>query len=120
MNTISIKQTVLIIVAVSLTACTATEKVNVENALPALPEDCQPAVYRAGDVLPATFRVVGDVAYGDSGFSVACGRETVTERLRQQACKAGANGIRIKKEKGLDLWSSCYRVEAELFSVPGT
>lgn len=109
----------VLIVVISVTGCTATEKVKMAETVPPLPADCQPVVYRPGDATPTNFKVLGQVSYGDSGFSVSCGRETVTERLRQQACKAGANGIRIKEEKGMDLWSSCYRVDAELLSLGG-
>ena len=105
------------IAILSLAACAATEKVKVAETMPPLPADCQPVVYRSGDTLPARYKVLGEISYGDSGMSVSCGRDTVTERLRQQACKAGANGIRINKEKTMDLWSSCYRVDAELLSV---
>ena len=113
------KRIVQLLAIASLVGCAATEKVNVAETLAPLPPDCQPITYRDTNPPPAGYRVVGQVKYGDSGFSVSCGKDTVTERLRQQACNAGANGIRVTKEKGLDLWSSCYRVEAELISVPG-
>jgi hypothetical protein len=110
----------LFLAAASLAGCAATEKINVAKALPPLPPACKPVIYSDNNSPPAGYKVVGLVEYGDSGLSVECSKDMVMERMRQQACKAGANGILVKKVKGPGLeLSTCYRVEAELISIPG-
>ena len=105
-------------VLILLGGCSSSEKITMTETMAPLPADCQPVFYRPANPPPAGYKVLGQIKYGDTGFSVSCGQETVREKLRQQACKAGANGVYLKKEKGFDLISSCYRVEAELLSVP--
>ncbi len=81
-----------------------------------LPGDCRPLVFLPVDELPEGYEVVATVKHGDTGLSVHCSKEDIRIRMSAEACKAGANGIVIKKEKDPDIVSSCYRVSAEFIS----
>lgn len=57
--------------------------------------------------------VVGSIKAGDTGVSIECGKGYVIGVFRQEACSLGADLVNITYERGLDIWSSCYRAKAE-------
>lgn len=94
--------------------CASSKKIEISTKREALSADCQPRFFLPADKTPISYEKLGTLKFGDTGFSVSCGRDQVRESMRIEACKAGANGIFLVTEKNPDLWSTCYRVTAEL------
>ena len=61
--------------------------------------------------------ILGSIKSGDTGFSLECGKGYVLGIFRQEACALGADLINITYERGLDLWSSCYRAKADFLRL---
>ena len=58
---------------------------------------------------------LGSIKLGESGFSTACSEEHAIEILKNEACGIQADFIHITFENRPDLWSSCYRCEADFY-----
>jgi hypothetical protein len=96
--------------------CAPSTNLQTVTAKDPLPENCRPLIYRPNDEPPENYEVVATVRHGDAGMSIGCGKEAIREMMSTEACKAGANGILIKKESSPSLVSTCYRVTAEYIS----
>lgn len=57
--------------------------------------------------------VLGSIKAGDTGVSFECGEGYVLGIFRQEACALGADLVNITYERGIDIWSSCYRAKAD-------
>ena len=114
---IQFKTLIIIAAALVLQACASSENLQVASARPALPEDCKVRVYSPGEDRPGDYEVLGTVKFGDAGFSVSCGEDAIREAMRVEACRVGANGIIVIKEKFPSLASTCYRATADLVYV---
>lgn len=106
---------ILISLLISLGCAPSENVVNVESRDP-LPSNCRPEIFHSVDQLTGKYQMLELVEFGDAGMSVGCGKEEIREKLRVEACKAGANGILIVEEHNPSLVSTCYRVTAELIS----
>ena len=60
---------------------------------------------------------IGIVKIGDSGFSTDCDWNTVIEKAKMEARKAGGNVIKITEHKTPDFVSSCHRITAVIFRI---
>jgi len=60
----------------------------------------------------AACRDIGDAFVGDTGSSLDCGEERVTEQLRRVACRAGADTMVIRRVE--DPLSDCFQARARL------
>lgn len=96
--------------------CAPSSDLKTVEVKDSLPGDCRPLVFLPVDQLPESYELVATVKYGDTGLSVHCSKEDIRVKMSAEACRAGANGIVIKKEKDPDIVSSCYRVSAEFIS----
>jgi hypothetical protein len=76
--------------------------------------ECDARVLREQDPVEPGMVEVGDVFVGDSGFTVNCGRARMTEELRRQACRYGADAVRITLTHQPDFNSTCIRFDAKL------
>jgi hypothetical protein len=85
-----------------------------------LPANCQPHLVDLGEAVPSDALLLGEAGYGDTGFSIRCGRRRIHERLRMQACRCGADVVRIVKENEANVVSTCYRVRAEFYKLGAT
>lgn len=116
----SIGLLVLVLSMILVLGCAPREKVNVTSSRAALPENCPITLYGVNDKRPANYETLATIKLGEKGLSVSCSRNEVEAEMRTQACKAGANAIIVLKEKGPDVWSTCYRVTAELVYAEGS
>lgn len=64
--------------------------------------------------------ILGSVKIGDSGFSKNCDAISVAHILQVEASKLGANLIQITKLNKPDMWSTCYRVNANFIGIDTT
>jgi len=60
---------------------------------------------------------VGEINIGESSFSVSCSEEKAIEILKKEACSLQADIIVIKHENKPDLWSKCYRCQADFYQL---
>jgi hypothetical protein len=76
---------------------------------------CQPVITKQYFLPDSAARRVGEVRLRDSGFTTKCGEEQALAALRQEACMAGANVVKIVREQRPSFGSVCYRCEAVLY-----
>jgi len=100
----------------TILACAPSENVVKVESRDSLPANCQPDIFHSTDSLAGNYQTLELVEFKDAGMSVGCGKQEILEKLRLEACKAGANGILIIEEHNPSLVSTCYRVTAELIS----
>ena len=74
-------------------------------------------VLQTNDKQPEDAEVLGIVKVGDTGFSTKCNYETVLDKAKLEARKAGGNAIRITKHKEPDFWSTCHRIDALILKL---
>jgi hypothetical protein len=80
---------------------------------------CPVAFARWGSALDQDKSAVslGVVEVTDGGFAISCTEADVLRIVHGEVCSQGGNAALIMNEKQPDLWSSCYRVKAELLKV---
>ena len=103
--------------ALLVQGCSSSKSLTVNSARDPLPENCRATVYAPEATKPGQYEIIATVKFGDAGFSVSCDEKAVKEAMRIEACRVGANGIIILKDKSPDLWSTCYRATAELVHI---
>ncbi len=101
-----------------LGACTAYEEQKVVSQRDPLPDDCSVTVLQPGAALPAGAERLAEVIIDDAGFTTGCDRKTVREKLRVRACRLGGTTVVIREEHDPSLWSTCYRVIADVYHLP--
>lgn len=74
-------------------------------------------VYSVSDPFPENCEVLGTVKIGDSGFTMKCNLEIVTNLAKIEARKAGGNAVKITEHKTPDLISTCHRINASILKV---
>ena len=100
--------------ALMIQGCSPSKNLNVTSARDPLPANCQATLYPPETPKPDQYQILAKVKFGEKGLSVSCDENAVKEAMRVEACKVGANGIIILKEKSPDIWSTCYRATAVL------
>lgn len=66
--------------------------------------------------VPMKSLYIGNVKVGESGFTVSCGYDKMILECKKEAMKVGANIVKLTKVKNPNWWSTCYRIEAKLYS----
>jgi hypothetical protein len=74
-------------------------------------------VIGVAQTLPENAKLLGEVSIGDSGFTTKCSYGEVIKQAILQAQQMGGNLLYIKKHKEPDLWSSCHRIQCEVYKV---
>ena len=69
--------------------------------------------------LPDNTLKIGSLRFADSGFSTDCSFNSILNRARSEARKNGANIVKVSSKKEPDLWSSCYRLNIDLYKFEG-
>ncbi len=70
---------------------------------------------------PANSEVLGEVKIGDSGFTIECDYQTVTETAKLEARKAGGNAIKITQHATPSVFgSNCHRITAKILRIKDT
>ena len=80
---------------------------------------CDAQIYREVEEVPHRYREIAEVAIGDSGFTIDCGRERMMSELRKQTCRLGGDAALITMSDAPDLWSSCVRIQATVIKYRG-
>ena len=81
---------------------------------PTLGFDEEVMVLEIDDPRPKNAEVLGTIKIRDTGFSVKCNYESVVERAKLEARKAGGNIIQLTKHKRPNFWSTCHRIDATI------
>ena len=108
------------LVVVSLFTASCSPSVNRSGYQPASVLDeakCHVAVKRGATFPPDQVLVLGEVDFGDTGFSTDCDENTVIALLRREACSTGADVADIIEEHRQDIASTCYRAKARLLRL---
>ncbi|MEE9441658.1 MAG: hypothetical protein V3V99_03225 [candidate division Zixibacteria bacterium] len=68
---------------------------------------------------PTAYTVLGKLKMGDTGLSVNCSYDDLIRLAMKKACEVGGDAILITSIEEPNLWSSCYRIKADIiaFSV---
>ncbi len=107
----------ILAIALMVQGCAPSQRTTVTSAREPLPENCPVRIYAPEETRPDQYEFLGTVKSGEKGLSIHCSKEEVREVMRVEACKAGANGVIIVKEKYPDVLSTCYRATAELVHI---
>ncbi|MFN2375996.1 MAG: hypothetical protein ABR538_05640 [Candidatus Binatia bacterium] len=101
--------------SVLLSACGPSTYVRRDHEFASLPPACCPLLLGMNDAVPPGVLLVGEVRYGETGFSTDCSYAENMERIRQQACGLGADVVHITAQNFPNFVSTCYRVRASLY-----
>jgi hypothetical protein len=108
------------LVAVAFSSASCSPSVSRTGYAPSSAVDeqrCRVAVKRGATFAPEEVDVLGQVEFGDSGFSTDCEEKTVIALMRKEACSAGADVADIVEEHRQDIASTCYRAKARLLRL---
>jgi hypothetical protein len=105
------------VLLVLATGCTPGVKIHTAGRSAAAREpNCPLRVYELEEIVDREYEVLGDIYIHDTGFTVVkCGEADVRARVRQEACRMGADAVEIYREThpmSTALMSTCYRVKA--------
>lgn len=95
--------------------CGTSKKVSVINYYSPVSISEEIKIIGPGQKIPDNAKLVGSVKIGETGFTTKCTYKDVISDAENQARSMGGNLIYIKKHKEPDLWSSCHRIEAEIY-----
>lgn len=95
-------------------ACSPKIRTNVATTRPALAEDAEVVVLGVEKQTPASALDIGSIKIGDTGFSTNCSWETVVEKAKEEARRAGGNIVKITRHTPPNLGSTCHRIEAKI------
>lgn len=72
-------------------------------------------ILKKEDVIPAGAQMLGNIKVTDKGFKIKCSYEQTIAEAKEKARKKGANLIKITELKTPDVWSTCYRLWADIY-----
>ncbi len=78
---------------------------------------CNVVIKNMAEFDDSDIEILGTIKLGDTGFSTKCEESQAIEILRKEACALNADVVNIIEEKRADIWSTCYRVEAEFYKL---
>lgn len=107
------------ITVIGFTSCSPKITSNFTNSQPQLSIDEKIALLDIEHKLPESVFKVGELRFQDSGFSTDCSFNSLMNRARNEARKNGANIVKVVHKKKPDLWSSCHRLNIELYKYDG-
>ena len=105
----------------ALTGCGSLVSIKTVADVPALPESCPVQVFERSDPAPTDADLVAVAKFGDR-FGTAggyeCSHDVVRGKLREEACKAGADAAKVLSESEPRLFGSgCYLLTANLYRM---
>jgi len=107
------------LVIIGLVSCSPKIKSNFANSQPKLSSDENVALLDLEHELPANLIKIGSLKFQDSGFSTDCSFNSILNRARKTARDNGANIVKVVEKKTPDIWSSCYRLNIDLYRFKG-
>lgn len=107
----------LLFAFVLLASCATTSKqVSVLAVATPLPPGTQVEVIGAGQALPTGAKYLGAVNIGDNMTATKnCTYAKVVADAQEQARAMGGNVIQIKKHTEPNAWSTCHRIECDVY-----
>lgn len=99
-----------------LSGC-ANKRVTVRSAYDPLKYNECVTVYSINDPFPEKYEFLGEVKYGDSGFSDECDYIPAIESAKTEARKIGGNVLKVTRHKRPDLLNSCHRLTISILRV---
>lgn len=112
------KTAALLVVALSTASCSpSVSRSGYQATRAADSQSCRVSVKRGATFEPEEVAVLGQVEFGDTGFSTDCDENNVVALLRKEACSAGADVADIVEEHRQDAASTCYRAKARLLRM---
>lgn len=101
-----------------LASCSPAVYTRIAQPHPALQSNEEVRLIGLNEKVPDSAVVIGAVKVGDSGFTTDCSWNTVVERARMEARKAGGNGIKITSHLlPTALGSTCHRITADILKL---
>ncbi|WP_109697698.1 DUF2846 domain-containing protein [Chitinophaga deserti] len=82
-----------------------------------LPANSSVVILLTDGQVPANAKSKGTLRIKDGGFKTNCGYSQTFDEARRKAQAAGANIIKITQIKPPDGWSSCYRMNMDLYHL---
>jgi hypothetical protein len=105
------------VLAVS-SSCSPKISTNLSKSYPALDYQQEVAVIELDQAEPAGSEELGQVRIGDSGFTTDCKYESVLDKAKLEARKAGGNAIKIIEHQQPSAFSSsCHRITAKILKI---
>lgn len=95
-----------------LASCSPKIATSIRKEYETLNYEEEVVVLQTNDKQPEDSEILGIVKVGDTGFSTKCNYDTVLDKAKLEARKAGGNAIRITKHKKPNFWSTCHRIDA--------
>jgi hypothetical protein len=105
-----------------LTLCSCNPKVitSITKSYPKLDSLQEVKVIEIQQEVPANSEFLGEVKIEDTGFSTNCDYKTVIDAAKLEARKAGGNTLRILSHQSPDSYSSCHRINANIYRIDNT
>lgn len=92
---------------------------SIHKSCPARPADANVLVYYITDTLPERAEVLGKVEVRDNGMSTKCSYPEVLQRAKEEANKAGGNGLVLTWHKEPTAFgSSCHQIAGDILLMP--
>lgn len=110
---------VIILVTSAILSCSPKVSTTVSNPYPRLASEEKVALLDIAHKLPVGTIKVGDLKYGDSGFTTDCSFNSLMNKARIAARENGANIVKVIDKKTPGFWSTCYRLRIELHKYDG-
>lgn len=108
-----------VLLLIGLVSCSPKIKSNFANPQPKLSIDQEVALLDMDHNLPGNILKIGNLKFQDSGFSTDCSFNSIMNLARKTARENGANIVKVVGKKKPDIWSSCYRLDIELYKFEG-
>ena len=103
--------------AIGMSACAPSLKATVyKEDLPSRPVGCELEIFGEYDTIRRKTEVLAIISVGETGFSIGCGADVMMELIRDNACKAGADAVRVYDIQEPDFLGTCWRAQAILIA----
>lgn len=92
---------------------------SIQKSRPARPEGSPVLVYYISDTLPDRAEVLGRVEIRDNGMSTKCSYPEVLQLAKNEANKAGGNGLILTwHREPTEFGSSCHQIAGDMLLMP--
>jgi hypothetical protein len=103
----------------AFSSCNPKISQSLSKQYPSLPPETPVAVYKDTTEIPSNSTLLGYIDAEDSGFTAICDSATMINLIKENAQKAGGNGILITKHRKPSFFSSsCHRFNTTIYHVP--
>ena len=108
----------LLISITFLSSCNPKVSTKLSKSYPAISNKQEVIIIDKKESKPDSSEILGVVKIGDTGFTTNCSLDTLLNRAKLEARKAGGNAIKINEIKPPStVGSSCYRISATILKI---